>query len=127
MFIVPIALSFAAHPSFVESPTNVTVNERDPATFTCSATGSGELIIEWICSGSTDCDGIISDDSTGGYVTSTYQITRASASLTITCVVNQSLASFKSVESDIEIRLPQPLTTRRKAELTVIQAPGEQK
>ena len=130
-FIVPLALSFAARPSIVESPTNVMVNEGDPATFTCSATGSGELTIEWSCSASdgTDCGSCTNEEGTDGRMTSTYMITRASASLNVTCVVSQSLASFMS-ESNIETRLPEPLM--RRAELTVIPgsvnpSSGEQK
>ena len=125
MFIVPLALSCAAHPSIMESPTNVMVNQStsDAAIFNCSATGSGELTIEWICSDGTDCGSIIDDDSADGYVTSTYQITNASASLNITCVVNQSLASFMSEESDIYTRLPHTELLRRTAKLTVIPAP----
>ena len=125
MFIVPLALSCAARPSLVESPTNVTVNQStsDTAIFNCSATGSGELTIEWICSDGTDCGSVIDDNSTDGRITSTYQITSASASLNVTCVVNQSLASFMSEESNIEIRLPRTKPLMRTAELTVIPAP----
>ena len=125
IFIVHLALSCAVRPSIMESPANVTVNQSTSyaAIFICSATGSGELTIEWICSDGTDCGSIINDDSADGYVTSTYQITRASASLNVTCVVNQSLASFMSEEFDIETQLPHTEPLTRTAELTVIPAP----
>ena len=124
MFIVPLALPFAARSSIVESPANIMVNESDPATFTCSATGSGELTIEWMCSDGTNCGSSANDEGANGHMTSTYHISSASASLNVTCVVNQSLASFMSEESDIETLLPpteEPLM--RRAELTVIPAP----
>ena len=123
MFIVPLALLFAARPSIVESSANVMVNERDPATFTCSANGSGELTIEWICSDGTNCGSSTNDEGADGRMTSTYKITSASASLNVTCVVNQSLASFMSEEADIEIRLPRTEPLTRTAKLTVILAP----
>ena len=108
---------FAARPSntiiLLQSPADIIVNEV--ATFTCSATtrGSGNLTIEWICSDGSNCGSPIIDyitygpihEKRHGYVTSTLQIIGAT-SLNVTCIVNQSLASFSSRESGIETRLP---------------------
>lgn len=115
---------FADHLSIVESPDNVTVNEREVATFNCTATGSGNLTIEWICSGDSNCEG--SSERSGGYVTSILEIPGAT-NLTVTCVVNQNLISLSSGGSDVEVRLPPDFVPaevlQRTAQLTVIPAP----
>ena len=125
MFIVLLYFSFAASPSITEPPNDVTVNQGEPATFTCTAAGSGDLTIQWNCSDGSNCgQSSQSEDSGGGTVTSTLVITGASTNLNVTCVVNQSLASFLSGESGIEARLPLPtevLTANCK--LIVIPAP----
>ena len=113
---------FAARPSIdiIESPADVIVNEV--ATFTCSATtrGSGNLTIEWICSDGSNCGSPI-HEKRHGYVTSTLQIIGAT-NLSVTCTVNQSLASFLSRESGIETRLPltEIILSSRTAQLIVI-------
>ena len=117
---------FADPPSIIESPADVTVNENETATFNCTATGSGDLTIEWICSDDFNCARSGTDDSNDGYVTSTFEITGAT-NLTVTCIVNQSLISLLFGESNVEIRLPPPTEAlQRTAQLIVIPAPTTQ-
>ena len=83
------------------------MNEREVATFNCTATGVGDLTIEWDvdgCSKSTTNCGSINSESGDGYVTSTLNITGVT-DLNISCVVNQNL-TFSSEDPSIEIRLP---------------------
>ena len=98
------------------------MNESEIATFTCTAAGSGDLIIEWICSNS----GVSSrEEGSGGYVTSILEIPGAT-NLSVTCVMNQSLTSISFEESNgaVEARLPPPTESlRRTAQLTVIPTP----
>ena len=114
-----------------DSPASVTVNESETAIFNCTATGVGNLTIEWdvdgdvynseTCSESTTC-GSINSESGNGYVTSTLNIT-GETDLDISCVVNQNL-TFSSENPSIEIRQPPTRTIRGEvAQLTVIPAP----
>ena len=114
--------SFAARPSITEPPTDVTVNQGEPATFTCTAAGSGDLTIQWNCSDGSNCGSPIHEERRDGYVNSTYEIIGGIANLNVTCAVNQSLASFLSGESGVEQRLPSPIEAVRTAQLTVILA-----
>ena len=99
------------------------MNEGEIATFTCAAAGSGDLTIQWICSDGSNCGTYYTDDSNDGYVTSTLEIPGA-ANLTVTCIVNQSLPSLLSGESnDVEVRPPPTEALRRTAQLIVIHAP----
>ena len=127
MFIVPLVyISFVAHPSITEPPTDVTVNQGEPATFTCAAAGSGDLTIQWNCSAGSNCGQSSQLDREDGNVTSILVITGASTNLNVTCVVSQSLASFLPRESGIEARLPPPteaLRTTANCKLLVIPAP----
>ena len=98
-------------------------NEIATVTFNCTATGSGDLIIEWICSDDSNYCSSSREERSGGYVTSTLEISGAT-NLSVTCAVNQSLTSLLSEESnDIEVRPPPIIALRRTAKLIVIPAP----
>ena len=98
-------------------------NEIATVTFNCTATGSGYLIIEWICSDDANYFSSSREERSDGYVTSILKISGAS-NLSVTCAVNQSLTSLLSEESnDIEVRPPPIITLQRTAQLTVIPAP----
>ena len=119
---------FTDPPSFIESPASVTVNENETATFNCTATSSGNLTIEWICSDGSNCGRSSTDDSKDGYVTSTFEII-GTTNLTVTCIVNHSLTNFNLSfgESDgVEVRPPPTETLQRTAQLIVIPAPTTQ-
>ena len=120
--------SFAARPSITEPPADVTVNQGEPATFTCTAAGSGDLTIQWNCSDGSNCgQSSQSEDSGGGTVTSTLVITGASTNLNVTCVVNQNLTSLLSGESGIETRLPSTETSITAQLVVTASSSGEQK
>ena len=118
---------FADHLNIMESPASVTVNASESANFTCTAAGSGDLNIKWICSDGSNCGIPITDDSNDGNVTSTFVIDDATSNLTVTCVVNQSLTSLSSGGSNVEVRLPPDFVPtkvlERIAQLIVIPAP----
>ena len=98
------------------------------ATFNCTATGSGDLIINWNCSDGSNCGMSSTNSSNNGLVTSTLVITHATSNLTITCDVVQNLTSLSSGEStSIEVRLPWNFvrinTVQSTAQLIVIPVP----
>ena len=98
-------------------------NEIAMVTFSCTATGSGDLIIEWICSDDANYCSSSREKKSGGYVTSILEISDAT-NLNVTCAVNQSLTSLFSEESnDIEVRPPPVIALQRTAQLIVIPAP----
>ena len=108
------------------SPASAIVNEGETATYICTATGVGDLTIEWdvhgelynseTCSESPTCDSINSE-SNDGYVTSTLEIT-GETDLDISCVVVQMLTTSSSDEPGVEMRLYGRL--ERAAQLMVI-------
>ena len=113
-----------------DSPASVIVNESETATFNCTATGVGDLTIEWnvggelynceTCSESPHCDSINSE-SNDGYVTSTLEIT-GETDLDIRCVLNQDII-ISSGEPGVETRWPPPRTVQGEAaRITVIPA-----
>ena len=115
-------INFIDRPRITDPPASVTVNENEIATFNCTAAGSGDLTIEWICS-DCDCDSPSNEKSDQLFVTSTLEIPGAT-NLTVTCVVNQRLPSLSSGESnDVEVRLPPTEALRRTAQLIIIPAP----
>ena len=81
------------------------MDQYESATFICTATGSGDLIINWNCSDGPNCDS--TNSSNNGSVTSTLVITGATSNLTVTCNVTQNLTNLTSGESaDVEVRQP---------------------
>ena len=88
------------------------MDQYESATFNCTATGSGDLIMEWTCSDidGSNCDNIIMSNissSNSGSVTSTLVITRATSNLTVTCNMIQNLTNLTSRESaSVEVQLP---------------------
>ena len=110
---------FADRPSITEPPASVSVSQYESATFNCTATGSGDISIEWSCDGS-NCSGK-SDTTIGGedgYVTSTLNITRATGNLAVTCHVMQNLIRLMSEASnDVEVRLPPRFVANMTAQL----------
>ena len=88
------------------------MNQFESAIFNCTATGSGDLIIEWTCSdiNGSNCDNIIMSSNSSsniGSVTSTLVITGATSDLTVTCNVTRDLTSLTSGESaSVEVWLP---------------------
>ena len=87
----------------------MTMDQYESATFNCTATGSGDFIIEWTCSNGSNvnCGTSSISSSNNGLVTSTLVITGATSNLTVTCNVMQNLTSLTSGESaSIEVRLP---------------------
>ena len=100
----------------------VTVNDSENATFNCTATGSGDLNINWVCSDSSDsCGTSTTVGNNGGYIASSIEVVYTGAmNSTITCVVSQNLTMFLSDESDVEVRLPHTRIIHKAAQLTVI-------
>ena len=100
------------------------MDQFESATFNCTATGSGDLIIEWTCS---NCDNIImsnTSSSNSGSITSTLVITGATSNLTITCNVTRNLTSLTSGESaGVEVRLPPIERVQRTAQLIFTPVP----
>ena len=83
------------------------MDQFESATFNCTATGSGDLIIEWTCSDGSNCDNISTSSNNNRSVTSTLVITGATSDLTVTCNVTRDLPSLTSGESaSVEVRLP---------------------
>ena len=83
------------------------MDQFDSATFTCIATGSGDLIIEWTCSDGSNCDMSNTISSNNGSVTRTLVIIGATSNLTVTCNVMQNLINLTSGESaSVEVRRP---------------------
>ena len=88
------------------------LDQFESATFNCTATGSGDLIIEWTCSDGSNCDNIIMSNlssSNNGSVTSTLVITGATSNLTVTCNVMRDLTSLQLTSGEsasVEVRLP---------------------
>ena len=112
---------FVDRVSIVESPANnITVNESEIATFTCTVTGGDNFNIEWdvggvlygnkTCMESPKCESIDNSESNDGGLTSTLIVT-GMTSLDITCVINQTL-TVPSEESGVEIRLPHTQSIR---------------
>ena len=118
-------------------PASTTVNEGEVAIFNCTATGRGDLTIEWDvdeirysmdnCSPSEICNRISNTNNTGGSVTSTLQITASLVTDFVACVMKQNLSSsassFGLPMNDIEVRPPPIRTLRSVAQLTVIALP----
>ena len=116
--------SFTDHPSIMESPANVTVNESEITTFTCAATGADNFTIEWDVGGvlynnetcmSPKCESINSESS-NGLLTSTLTV-NGMTSLDVTCVINHYPNQTLMVSSeehgiDSEIRLPSTRSIR---------------
>jgi hypothetical protein len=84
------------------------VNQYENATFNCTATGPGDLKIEWTCSDDSNY-GVTSTSNGSVLVASTLVITRATRNLTVTCNVIQNLSSMSS--GNVEVRLPWPIQT----------------
>ena len=97
--------------------------------FNCTATGSGDLMIEWTCSDDSNCG--VSSANIGnssklnnGSVTSTLVITGVTINLTVTCAVIQNLTCLSSGESaDVEVRLPSIEKVLSTAQLIFIPVP----
>ena len=99
------------------------MDQYESATFTCTATSSGDLIIEWTCSDGSNCDNIMSSTNNGS-VTSTLVITGATSNLTVTCNVMQDVGqtNLTSGESaSVEVRLP--IEVQRTAQLIFMPVP----
>ena len=93
------------------------MDQYDIATFSCTATGSGDLIINWNCSDGSNCDMSSISSSKNGSVTSTLVITDAISNLAVTCNVMQDLTSLTSGESaSVEVRLPPIERVQRTAQ-----------
>ena len=95
------------------------MDRYESATFNCTATSSGDLIINWNCSDRSNCDIMSSTSSSNsGSVTSTLVITGATSNLNVTCNVMQDLTSLTSGESaSVEVRLPPIERVQRTAQL----------
>ena len=124
-------------------PNSTTVNEGEVATFSCTATGRGDLTIEWVvgevrynmdnCSPSEICNRI-NIANTGGSVTGILEITASlvTNSVMIACIMKQNLSSSASSFGQpivgVEVR-PPPIRTLRSvaAQLTVIPSGGGKK
>ena len=106
----------------------VTVTEGETATFNCTASGVGDLTIEWDVGGvlynsetCSDTCGSINSKNNDGYVTSTLEIT-GETDLDISCIMVQRLITSSSDEPGVEMRLYRRLERAAAAQLTVIPA-----
>ena len=102
-----------------EPPASVTVDQYESATFNCTATGSGDLIINWNCSDGSNCGMSSTNSSNNGSVTSILVITHATSNLTVTCNVMQNLASLTSGESaSVEVQQPSDFVPIKRVQRT---------
>lgn len=113
------------------------MKKNEVATFSCSATGTGDLSIEWDVGGvlydhvrcfeSPNCESITDNEiNQHRFLTSVLRITGVN-SLEISCIVNQNLTISSQVISGVEIRQPPSTymrTIQETAQLTVIPAGG---
>ena len=121
-----------------DHPNDTTVNENEVATFSCTATGSGDLTVEWDVGDKrynmdnctpleNGCNITNITDNTGDSVTSTLKIT-AMVNNSVTCVVKQDLSSstisFGQPVVGVESRTPPiRMLSSQPAQLTVNEAP----
>jgi hypothetical protein len=100
------------------------VDQYDNATFYCTSTGSGVLIINWDCSDGSNCGVSNTHSNNNGQVTSTLVITCVTSNLTVTCAVIQNQTILSSGEpADVEVRLPSIKTVQSIAQLIFIPVP----
>ena len=95
------------------------MDQYESATFNCTATGSGDLIIEWNCSDGSSCDMSSTNSRDDKSVTSTLVVTGATSNLTVTCNVTQNLTNLTSGESaSIEVRQPSDFVSIKRVQRT---------